>query len=106
MLTGGADEQMSPRILTGQTVGLHFEVSDVIVIGAVPLCAHALLPGPHGEGPSLGVDLLGDALQIPQRCAVLRLRRHQFGLTLVHQSLQVLQKIEKSVASYKKEVAN
>lgn len=99
MLTGGADEQASPGILTGQTVGLHFEVSDVIVVGSVPLCAYALLPGSHGEGPPLGVDLLGDALQIPQRCAVLRLRRHQFGLTLVHQSLQVLQKIEKNVAS-------
>lgn len=95
MLTGGADEQASPGTLTGQTVGLHFEVSDVIVVGSVPLCAYALLPGSHGEGPPLGVDLLGDALQIPQRCAVLRLRRHQFGLTLIHQSLQVLQKIER-----------
>lgn len=92
-MTDGADEQSISEILTGQTVGLHFEVSDII-IASVPLCAYTLLPGSHGEGPSLGVDLLRDTLQIAQRCTVLRLRRHEFGLTLIHQPLQVLQRGE------------
>lgn len=105
MLTDGADERTLPEILTRQTVGLHFEVSDII-IASVPLCAYTLLPGSYGEGPSMGVDLLGDTLQIPQRCAVLCLRRHEFGLTLIHQSLQVLQRINRNVVWLSSEVAN
>lgn len=105
MGTDGADEQTGPEMLTRQTVGLHFEVSDVI-LAAVALCAHALLPGSHGDGPSLGVDLLRDALQIPQRRTVLPLRRRQFGLALIHQPLQMLQGINPKVVRLSPEAAN
>lgn len=92
----GVNEQTIPEILTRQPVGLHFEVGDVIV-ACVPLRAYTLLPGSHGEGPSLGVDLLGDTLQIPQGCTVLRLRRHEFCLTLFHEWLQLLWEINRNV---------
>lgn len=43
--------------LTRQTVRLHLEVGDVVA-AAVAFCSNSLLPGAHGEGTSLGVDLL------------------------------------------------
>jgi len=75
--------------LTRQAVGLHGEAGDVLV-GPVPLRPDALLPGAHGEGAPLGVDLFGDALQVAQRGAVVGLRGQKFGLTLIHVALELL----------------
>lgn len=49
--------------LTRQAVRLHLEVSNVVA-AAVPLGTYALLPGSHGDGAPLGVNLLRDALEV------------------------------------------
>ena len=83
----------STCLLTGQAVRLHLEVGDVLVALAVAVRAHASLPGRRGEGGApLGVDLLGDGLQVTERRAVRRLGRGELGLPLVHAPLQLLRR--------------
>lgn len=49
--------------LTRQAVGLHLEICDVVV-AAISLRTYTLLPGSHGDGASLGMDLLRNAFKI------------------------------------------
>lgn len=77
--------------LTGYFIRLHLKAADVISRHAVPLGTHATLPGAHGGASTSLVNLIGDDLQVPESPFIVSFSLRQFGLTLVHVLLQVLQ---------------
>lgn len=79
------------HVLTGYSIRLHLEAGDVVAGDAVALGAHAAAPGAHGGVATALVDLIRDHLQVPEGRLILAFGLRQFGLSLVHVLLQVLE---------------